>query len=140
MNFSIPSPNSETLNIQKPLNKILDNIYNQIECIMNNKLFNSKNVSFELEFRLLNSYSNINFEEFININSCNYLEYLFKTNQSTKYRIIHNSQYKSNESSILNINEEVNNTNSEIYNGKEKTLITNNDSENFDSNLYELKI
>ena len=137
MNFSIPSPNSETLNIQKPLNKILDNIYNQIECIKNNKLFNSKNVNFELEFRLLNSYSNINFEEFININSCNYLEYLFKTNQSTKYRIIHNSQYKSNESSILNINEEVNNTNSEIYNGKEKTLITNNDSENFDSNLYE---
>ena len=132
---NIPSTYYSLLNKQKPLDEILDSIFHQIQLIKQNKFLNSKNINFELEFRLLNNYSNINFEEFVNQKSCSYMEYLYNENQNTKYRIICNSQYKSNESSISNINREIDNKNNEGIANKENILISNNDNK-LESELY----
>lgn len=100
----IPSNDYVYLKKQQPLEKILNDIYNQIDIIKSHPHFNSKNVRFELEFRLQNKYTNIDVEEFVNNNSYQYFEYLLKENQSTKYRIICNSKYNFNNKENLDIN------------------------------------
>ncbi|OUM56998.1 hypothetical protein PIROE2DRAFT_18159 [Piromyces sp. E2] len=72
--MNIPSVNYITLKKQESLNKILDNIFNLIENIKNKGYFNSNHDNFELEFRLRNKFSNLNFQEFVNSNACSYLE------------------------------------------------------------------
>ncbi|OUM57031.1 hypothetical protein PIROE2DRAFT_18109 [Piromyces sp. E2] len=62
----IPLKDTELKNLStESLNKILDNIFNLIEDIKNKGYFNSKNDNFELEFRLRNKFSNLNFQRYI---------------------------------------------------------------------------
>ncbi|ORX41432.1 hypothetical protein BCR36DRAFT_265856, partial [Piromyces finnis] len=130
----IPTNDYIHLKKQQPLEEILNNIYNQIEIIKNHPHYNSKDVTFELEFRLQNKYTNINVEEFVKYNSCQYFEYLFKENQSTNYRIICNSQYISNNTKnytgehIHNIND-INNINYDNITNNNNNNNNNNDDE-----------
>jgi len=137
MNITIPTSNYLSLKKQQPLNELLESIFTQIDLIKHNKFFNSKNVNFELEFRLRNKYINLNFEEYINNNSFNYLEYLYKDNQSTKYRIICDSQYISSKTTVYDKNMEVdiNNDNTNI----KENIISNKSNyinEKLESKLY----
>jgi len=116
MNVNIPTPYYLSLKKQQPLNELLENIFAQIELIKRNKFFNSENIKFELEFRLRNKYLNVNLKEYINKHSFSYLEYLFKDNQSTKYRIICDYQYVSNKNTVSNKNVENNIINNENMN------------------------
>ncbi|OUM65093.1 hypothetical protein PIROE2DRAFT_7983, partial [Piromyces sp. E2] len=146
--MNIPSANYITLKKQEPLNKILDNIFNLIEDIKNKGYFNSNHDNFELEFRLRNKFSNLNFQEFVNSNACSYSEYLYNKSPLEKYRIICNSEYISDEENNLNENlkykseEKENNINGKINNNiieKDNTLSTDNDHDiykNIETKLF----
>ncbi|OUM56864.1 hypothetical protein PIROE2DRAFT_18343 [Piromyces sp. E2] len=132
--MNIPSTNYITLKKQEPLNKILDNIFNLIEDIKNKGYFNSNHDNFELEFRLRNKFSNLNFQEFVSSNACSYSEYLYNKSPLEKYRIICNSQYITNEDNILNEEKENNNINE-----KDNTLSSDNDNDiykNIEAKLF----
>ncbi|ORY28565.1 hypothetical protein LY90DRAFT_513119 [Neocallimastix californiae] len=117
MNPVIPSSHYLLLDKQLSLDTILDNIYNQISIFKNHKLYKSGDINFELEFRLRNKYTDININDFVNCKSCQYHEYLFKENKTTRYRIICESSYPANINDDQDINLE---TEEENENGKEK--------------------
>ncbi|ORX41534.1 hypothetical protein BCR36DRAFT_416709 [Piromyces finnis] len=129
MNGNIPTDNYLSLKKQLSLKEILENIYNQIEILKNIPQLNN-NINFELEFRLLNKYANINVENFVSSNSCLYSEYLLKENQSTKYRIICDSHYYSeNNEGLINANKN-NNKKENTNNNKVENIKSNAEKEN----------
>ncbi|ORX73459.1 hypothetical protein BCR32DRAFT_285619 [Anaeromyces robustus] len=93
MNSFIPSNNYESLEEQDSLEDILNSIYKQINIIKNHSYFNHENSHFELEFRLRRKYVNINLNKFIDDNACQYSEYSYSENKTTRYRIIGHSIY-----------------------------------------------
>ncbi|KAL6595869.1 hypothetical protein LY90DRAFT_514663 [Neocallimastix californiae] len=117
MNPVIPSSHYLLLDKQLSLDTILDNMYNQISIFKNHKLYKSGDINFELEFRLRNKYTNIDINDFVKCMSCQYHEYLFKENKTTRYRIICESSYPAN----INDDQDINLENEEENKkGKEK--------------------
>jgi len=96
MNPVISSSHFLLLDKQLSLDTILDNMYHQISIFKNHKLYKSGDINFELEFRFRNKYTNIDINDFVKCMSCQYHEYLFKENKTTRYRIIRESSYPAN--------------------------------------------
>ena len=146
MNINIPSSHYLGLKMQSSLNDILNEFYNQINLIKSHPRYNSENTSFELEFRLRKKYTPMDVEDFINDKNFQFLEYLYKENKTTNYRIRCTSDYFSDYNLELlkekenDKDSESNNINKDDNNNNNSNGNNNNDNNNTDDNDEKLKV